>query len=204
MNNSRATTVTLSTGKTTFFAHVAAQDGYSTNIGDVATAGGFEVRRDADVRLNAITITWQGGRIELDREDLGLNPDTDGETGENQGPTTLNYTVPTSASVPASIAIEPEAVNDDYGEAIFYETLTDTDVGTGGNGEFDQCSDAASITSSANTLALEANANAANGGKGEAAICIKIVDSDNANPAAADADSHADNMFIYRLILTRQ
>ena len=78
-------------GSTRFFAHVAAEDGYSTNIADVATAGGFQVRRDADVRVKEVTISWNGDKIVLDRDALNLDPD--GETDPVTGTTTLRVTV---------------------------------------------------------------------------------------------------------------
>ena len=73
-------------GSREFHIHIAAEDGYSKNSveGDQARiVENFTVRRNADTRVNTVTIRWGGDRIDLDRAELGLDPD--GETAPGYG-----------------------------------------------------------------------------------------------------------------------
>ena len=192
-------TVSLPTaGSTSFFVHVAAEDGYSTNDADGAVENAnFSVRRDADVRVKEVTISWSGDRIELDRDELGLDPD--GETDPVTGTTTLRYTLDegdNGAAVPTALTLEVAGMNADFGEVTF-AVLTDDPPNSG---TFPACPD--EITTEAGDITVEANATGTETtGKGEAGICFRITDSDGAAP---DPDAHDDNTRDYRLILTRK
>ena len=92
--NGENTTVSLPTaGTATLYIHVAAEDGYSTNLtGDdpPVVESAINVRRDADTRVKEIKISWGGDKIVLNRTELGL------EDGDDDGPpsrTTLSVTV---------------------------------------------------------------------------------------------------------------
>ncbi len=195
--NGENTTVSLpAAGSTTFYVHIAAGDGYTTNAGSVE---GFIVRRDADVRVNTVTIGFQDGKIVLDREEMGLTETTDGETGPNQGVTTIRYTVDKAddgtTAVPTGLTITPVGKNPKF-DAVTYEVLTEA---VANSGNFGECS--ATITGASGDLTLEANNDPDDAaGKGEAAICFQITDSDG----AATPDTNANNMLKYRLILTRK
>ena len=207
--NGKNTTVSLPVGETTFYVHVAAEDGYSTNADDqgMVTDASFEVRRDSDTRLDVLTIKWGGDRIDLDRRDLGLDPgNPDGETAPVTGTTTLSVQLDEGDNgddVPDDEALTIEAVGKNpMFDMVRFAVLTDEPAGSG---EFGACPDA--VDTEVNMVTVEANAPAgatgdAATGKGEAAICFRITDS---NEGDGDAeDSNTDNMNTYRLILTRK
>ena len=194
VNNGRATTVTLPrAGSRRFFVHVMAEDGYASNSANVATAAGFHLRRDADVRVKEVTITWSGDRIELDRDALNLDPD--GETDPVTGTTTLRVTVDTGDN---NGAIPTTAL-----------TVTATGMTTGfgvvGFGTVDvtanpiACSSADFTGLSGDgTLELPANSGSTKGSDG---VCFRIVDSDG---DATNPDANAANNRDYILIVTRK
>ncbi|MCY4399160.1 MAG: carboxypeptidase-like regulatory domain-containing protein [Gemmatimonadetes bacterium] len=201
VRNGRASTVTLpeDAGTSRFFVHVASEDGYTTNA---AADAGFNYRRDTDTRMDMLTISWGGDRIDLDRRDLGLDPgNPDGETAPVTGTTTLNVLIDegdNGADVPASpLTIEVVGKNTDFDFVRFAaDELTDAPANSG---TFGDCP--ATIDTETGTVTVEANAAAAAGGKGEAAICFRITDSDG---DATDVDANTNNMNTYRLILTRR
>ena len=75
VTNGEKTAVSLPKGRTTFFLHVAAEDGYADNSGVPSTDRDLQVGRNADVRLNSVTIKWSGVTLTLDRDELDLDPD---------------------------------------------------------------------------------------------------------------------------------
>ncbi len=198
--NGENTTVSLpAAGSTTFFVHVAAEDGYSTNDPATDADAGFNVRRDADVRVKTVTIGFQNGQIVLDRTEMGLTETTDGETGANQGVTTIRYTVDKAddgtTAVPNALTITPVGMNAKF-DAVVFGDLVDSPADSG---SFPACT--LPITGGDADITLEDNDTTTGGtGKGEAALCFQITDSDG----ATDVDTNANNMLQYRLILTRK
>ncbi len=185
VNNGRASTVTLlEAGSTTFFAHVAAEDGYSTNIADVGTAGGFEVRRDADVRVKTVRLSWAGDRIDLNRDELGLDPD--GETDPVTGITALRVTVDegdNGADVPSTaLTVTATSMTTGFGVVTWAAATAD---GT--------CA-GVSYADSGN----EVTVGATSGNVGR--LCFRITDTDG----QAEADANTDNTRDYLLIATRK
>ena len=185
--NGKNTTVSLPVGETTFYLHVAADDGYSTNADaqGMVTDAAIEVRRDSDTRLDVLTIKWSGAQIELDRRDLGLDPgNPDGETAPVTGTTTLSVQLDVGdngADVPDDEALTIEVVgkNTDFDLVNFSTALDDTPANSG---EFGDCP--AEITETTGTLTVEANATGTETtGKGEAAICFRITDSNGGTGA---------------------
>ena len=114
VQNGKATTVTLSkAGSRRFFVHVTAEDGYGSND---ATGEGLHLRRDADVRVKEVTISWTGDKLVLDREELDLDPD--GETDPVTGTTTLRVTMDEGDggdAVPNALTIRAVGMNSDFG-----------------------------------------------------------------------------------------
>ena len=197
VRNGSASTVTLpeDAGTSRFFVHVASEDGYTTNEADQA---GFNYRRDTDTRMDMLTISWGGDRIDLNRRDLGLDPgNPDGETAPVTGTTTLNVQLDegdNEQDVPATpLTIAVVGKNTSFDLVTFAAELTDTPANSG---TFGDCP--ATIDDATGTVTVEANAAAAAGGKGEAAICFRVTDSDG------DTDANTNNMNTYRLILTRK
>ena len=200
VTNKEATSVPLpKAGTREFHVHVAAGDGYSKNNPDpdnAGTAANFSVRRDADVRVNTVTILFSGGRIVLDRTEMGLTDSSDDRTTDLAE---ISYTVDKAddgtSTVPEAItSITPVGMNKDF-DAVTYEVLDDA----GSPGTFPACS--ATITGDSGAITLEANDTTAGGtGKGEAGICFRITDSDGGSPE----DTNAANYRTYRLILTRK
>ena len=111
--NGEATNVTLPTGRRVYHVHVAAGDGYTKN-----TPGGtvgFAARRDADVRMNSLKFTWDGGTLNLDRAALDL--DTDGEDAPVTGAVDLGTITltgaPTATTTTNASAV---AINSTFGQ----------------------------------------------------------------------------------------
>ncbi len=191
VTNKKATTVTLpKAGSRRFFVHVTAADGYASNSADVATAAGFHLRRDADVRVKMVTISWGGDRLELDRDDLNLDPD--GETDPVTGTTTIRITVDkgdNNGAIPITdLTVVASSMTTGFGVASF----TDYDV---------TASPAPTCTfgdDGANgTLTLAANTDTTKGSDG---VCFRIADTDGESPADANANNNRD----YLLIVTRK
>ena len=205
--NGRATTVTLPTaGTRRYWVHVASEDGYSTNgTAGTTTASttAFNIRRNSDTRLDMLTISWGGDRIDLSRRDLGLDPgNPDGETGPVTGTVTLNVEVDegdNGEDVPDDEALNFAVVgkNTSFDWVTFSAALTDTD------GVFGDCPTPAAdgvLTATTGSFTLEADAT---GNPAEGAICILITDSDGA-PDVDASDDNTSNSDMYRLILTRK
>ena len=195
VTNGKATTVTLpKAGSRRFFVHVAAEDGYATNSADVASAAGFNVRRNADVRVKEVTISWGGDRIELDRDALNLDPD--GETDPVTGTTTLRVTVDegdNGADVPITdLTVAAESMTMGFGVVAWGTVdVTVTPIAC-------SSADFTGLTVGNGTLTLPANTATAKGSDG---VCFRITDSDG---DAADPDANASNTRDYMLIVTRQ
>ena len=195
VNNGKASTVTLpKAGSTTFFAHVAAADGYSTNADNVGTAAGFSVRRDGDVRVKMVTITWNGGRIDLDRDEFGLDPD--GETLPVTGTTTLSVTMDEGDGgddeIPTALTVRATGMNSTFG----------TDAWSGEVAVGTACSDtAADYTAGDVSVTLPETEAGPPVVKGSVIHCFRINDSDGANTSP---DQNEANYATYRLILTRK
>ena len=205
VSHAKATTVTLPTaGTRRYWVHVASEDGYQTN-GSAGTSNAsttaFNIRRDSDTRMNMLTISWGGDRIDLDRRDLGLEPgNPDGETSPVTGTTDLQVTLDkgdNGAAVPTTaLSITVIGKNTSFDLVQFSAPLDDTPTNSG---QFGDCP--ATIDQATGSLTVEANATGTETtGKGEAAICFTITDSDG----ESDADANTDNMNRYRLILTRK
>ena len=133
VTNGKSTNVSLpKAGKTTFYLHVAAEDGYSDNSEVTGDERDIEVRRDSDTRLNLLTIQWGGDRIDLDRRDLELDPgNPDGETAPVTGVTTLNVQLDesdTEQAVPTSpLTIVVVGKDKGFDMVTFSAALDDTD-----------------------------------------------------------------------------
>jgi hypothetical protein len=191
VSNGKNTTVSLpAAGSTMFYVHVAAEDGYSTN----ATGGPppevesvFSVRRDADVRVKEVALSWGGDGIELDRE--GLNLDPDGETDPVTGTTVLRVTVDEG----------------DRGNAVPETALTVTATGmtkgfgvaTWGTYDLSQDDPSCGALGDTNEVTVSASTDDA---KGSGAVCFTITDSDGED----QADMNESNTRAYILILTRK
>ena len=204
LESGEAETVTVpKAGSRRYWVHVVSEDGYTTNgtAGGTASTTAFSLRRDADTRMDMLTISWGGDRIDLDRRDLGLDPgNPDGETAPVTGTTTLNVLLDkgdNGAAVPTDpLTIEVVGKNTDFDMVRFSAALVDDPANSG---TFGDCP--ATIDTETGSLTVEANAAAAAGGKGEAAICFTITDSDEDTTAA---DTNPNNSNRYRLILTRK
>ncbi len=187
VTNGRATTVTLSRpGTRTYYVHIAAEDGYATNT---ATDAGFSIRRDADVRVKDVTISWNGDRIDLDREELNLDPD--GETDPVTGATTLRITISEGdnrADVPTeALSLSATGMNTDFDAVTWAEfdlTAANPSCGTFGD--------------TADTVTLPANAQGSPAQRD--AVCFRITDSDGDTD---DEDTNPNNTRDYILIVTR-
>ena len=191
VTNGRATTVTLSkAGTPTYYVHVAAEDGYASNT---AADAGFSIRRDADVRVSEVTITWSGDRIELDRD--GLNLDPDGETDPVTGTTTLRITVDkgdNDGAIPTTdLSVTAASMTTGFGQV----TYGGFDVAAATPCDFTALGAADGTT---NALTLPANTSTTKGSDG---ICFRILDSDG---DTSDVDQNANNTRDYLLIVTRK
>ena len=189
VSNGRNTTVTLpAAGSTPFYVHVAAEDGYSDNADNVT---GFEVRRDADVRVKDVSITWFGDRIDLDRD--GLNLDPDGETDPVTGTTVLRITVDkgdNKGAIPITdLGVTATSMTKGFGVATWAEYNLTVDNPACA----DPFADTGMITLLANTLTA----------KGRDGVCIRITDSDGGEDNGG-ADTNANNTRNYILIVTRK
>ncbi|MDE2664385.1 MAG: carboxypeptidase regulatory-like domain-containing protein [Gemmatimonadota bacterium] len=192
VTNGRATTVTLPrAGTRTYYIHVAAEDGYSAND---ASAAGFSIRRDADVRVKEITITWNGDRIELDRD--GLNLDPDGETDPVTGTTTLRVTVDkgdNNGAIPTTdLTVAAASMTTGFGVVGFGTVdVTTTNIAC-------SSADFTGLSGTSGTLTLPANSGSTKGSDG---VCFRILDSDG---DSSDPDQNANNTRDYILIVTRK
>ena len=193
VRNGRATTVTLSKpGSRRYFVHVIAEDGYSASD---ATSEGFHLRRDADVRVKEVTISWGGDRIELDRDALNLDPD--GETDPVTGTTTLRVTVnrgDNNGAIPTTdLSVAVASMTTGFGVAGFGTVdVTATTIA---------CSSADFTgldSTTTGTLTLPANTSSTKGSDG---ICFRIADTDGDSTAP---DANANNTRDYILIVTRR
>ena len=183
VTNGRATTVTLpKAGTRMYYVHVAAEDGYATNT---AADAGFSIRRDADVRVKTVQLSWDGDRIDLNRDELGLDPD--GETDPVTGTTALRVTVDegdNGAGVPATaLTVEATSMTSGFG------VVTWAAFNTVDGGCLSDFSDAGN----------EVTVGGTSGEIGR--VCFRITDSDG---AATDPDKNSDNTRDYLLILTRK
>ena len=188
VNNGRASTVSLSkAGTRTYYVHVAAEDGYASNT---AADAGFSIRRDADVRVNEVTISWNGDRIDLDRD--GLNLDPDGETDPVTGTTTKRITVDkgdNGGAIPATdLTVVAASMTTGFGVV----TWGEYDVATNATCDF------TTISATSGTLTLPANTSTTKGSDG---VCFRITDSDG---DTSDPDINASNTRDYVLIFTRK
>ncbi len=188
VTNGKATTVTLpKPGTRTYYVHIAAEDGYSKN--DPAAAG-FSIRRNADVRVKTVEISWAADGIELDRD--GLNLDPDGETDPVTGTTTLQVTVDKgargNAAPTTALTIAATGMTTGFGVVTWAAAETDGSCPS-------------TIDGTDNTATLPANDAGPPVVKGKVTICFRITDSDGAD---TDPDANTANTRDYRLILTRK
>ena len=197
VRNGHSSTITLDdAGSESFFVHVRSADGYGTNgsagLNNPSTAG-FHLRKNADARLDKLTLTFDGGTIVLDRRELGLDPgNPDGETGPVTGAHPVAYTVDgadgTSNPVPSAVALTATGKDGGFDLAVF-ETLDSSTA---------QCTlTGASTANSPHSITLPANSGTT---KGTVGFCVAIIDSDGGTPA----DANTDNRNVYRVVLTRQ
>ena len=203
VSNGRNTTVTLpKAGSTRFYVHVAAEDGYSTNAtagtGNNEVASILSVRRDADVRVNTVRLSWGGDKIELDRD--GLDLDDDGETGVVTGTTVLSVTVdkgdggdaiPITDLVVSVTSMTPATrTTPEFGVATWaaYNLMVDSPV----------CGNFPETGNGTITLPLKNQDES----KGSDGVCIRITDSDGGT--GDEADTNPDNVRNYILIVTRK
>ncbi len=185
--NDEATNVPLpSAGTREFHIHVAAGDGYTKN-NPSTTPTNFSVRRDADVRVNTVTITWAGDRIELNRAELGLEADDD---DENTSPTTMRVTVDkgdNNGAIPATaLTVTAVGMNKDF-DAITWSTVDVAASPIACDGGFPG-------TATSGTLEVPTAAPKSDG------VCFRILDSDG----EATPDTNATNYRDYYLIVTRK
>ena len=184
VSNGRNTTVSLATGQRQFFVHVSAENGYSDNSDVTGENRDFEVRRDADVRVNEVTISWTGDRIELDRSELGLDPD--GETDPVTGTTTLRYTLDEG----------------DGGDTAPATALGLAAVGMNTKYDFVQWSepagDGSCVGVSYEDVGNEVTVGSTSGD--DDSVCFRILDSAS---DLDDGDSNGANFATYLLIVTR-
>ena len=196
VNNGSASTVTLTDpGSEGFFVHVRSEDGYSTNgsagLNNASTAG-FHIRRDADVRVKTVNLTWSGDGIVLDRKALNLDPD--GETDPVTGTTTLRVTVDKGARGTAApsgtdaITVEAASMTTGFGTRS-WEDATGTPPACPGSPTASTTGDAVTLPANAGTT------------KGTVAVCFTITDSDG---HATNPDANTSNTRNYLLILTRK
>ena len=178
--NGEGTDVKLPKGTREFHVHVAAGDGYTKNDPS-ETPANFEVRRDADVRLNTLTVTWVGGTLKLDRDALDL--DTDGEDAPVTGAVDLETITLTGAPATAtSINVSATAMDAAFGNVAVATGACTTRTAPAG----------ASTTPTAVTLTdHDTNSNTPE----QATICISIGDWKSAE------DSHDDNGHQYQAIV---
>ena len=196
VRNGKSSTVTLSKpGSRRFFVHVTAADGYASND---ASSEGFHLRRDADIRVKTVMITWDGDGLELDRDDLNLDPD--GETDPVTGTTTLRYTVDkgdrgnAAPSTADALTLSAIGMNSDFGVDAWSAAVTSTEA----------CStDATGYTDGDRTATLIANVPGPPVVKGSVIHCFRINDTDGGT-GDRGADANAANYATYRLILTRK
>ncbi len=180
VTNGEATNVSLPKGLREYHIHVAAGDGYTKN--DPATnAANFQARRDADVRLNSLTVTWVGGTLKLDRDALDL--DTDGEDAPVTGAVDLETITLTGAPANATaINVSAAAIDAAFGNvAVATGACTTRTAPTG-----------ASTTPTAVTLT---DHDTDTDTPEQATICISIGDWKSAE------DSHDDNGHQYQAIV---
>lgn len=116
--NGDATDVTLPTGARTFHIHITAEDGYANNRtasdGSAQAVENFTVRRDADVRLNSVTVKWSGASLELDRAALDL--DSDDEDAPVTGAVDLGTITLTGVGTETALtSVSGAAMNTDFG-----------------------------------------------------------------------------------------
>ena len=199
VRNGKSTTITLpKAGSRRFFVHVSAEDGYASNSADVATAAGFHLRRDADVRVEEVTISWSGDRIELDREALDLDPD--GETDPVTGTTVMRVTVDkgdNGGTIPTTdLSVTASGMTTGFGVAGFGTVdVTATPIA---------CSSAdftGLAGTTTGTLTLPANVAGPPAVKGSDGVCFRIADTDG---DATNPDANAANNRDYILIITRK
>ena len=192
VSNGRNTTVTLDDpGTETFYVHVAAEDGYSTNATEGTVATVVRFRRDADVRVNTVRLSWGGDKIELDRD--GLDLDDDGETGVVTGTTVLSVTVDKGDggdAIPITdLVVSVTSMTKGFGVPMWaeYDLTNDNPA----------CAD--QFADTGNMITLLANTLTAKGSDG---VCIMITDSDGAEGDAEDTNPN--NVRNYILIVTRK
>ena len=178
--NGDSTKVMLSeAGTRSYKILVTAEDGFAKDSSTV-----FSVRRDADVRAKMVTLEWSGDRIELDRNELGLNPDRDAATGSTR---TIRVTVDkgdNNGAIPTTaLTVMVSSMTEGFGVVVFVDSDSDT------------CN--FSSTTSSGSVTLEANTDAA---KGSDDICFQIMDKKKSDMDDKNDDNHRS----YRLILTRK
>ena len=187
VSNDGNTTVSLpEAGRTVFYLHVAAENGYDDNSDVTADTRDIEVGRNADVRVAEVTISWTGDRIELDRSELGLDPD--GETDPVTGTTTLRYTLDEG----------------DGGDPAPSTMLTLRAVGMNTDYDFVQWSDPAVADGSCAGVTYGDGGNEVTVGStsgDDDSVCFRIQDSAS---NASDVDRNLDNFATYLLIVTRK
>ncbi len=196
VRNGKSTTITLpKAGSRRFFVHVAAEDGYASNAADVATAAGFHLRRDADVRVEEVSIRWSGDRIDLDREALDLDPD--GETDPVTGTTVMRVTVDKGDNgndIPITdLTVVVSGMTTGFGEVSSGTVdVTATPIAC-------SSADFTGLTAGNGTLTLPANTSTVKGSDG---VCFRIADTDGGTDPGPDAN--AANNRDYILIVTRK
>ena len=191
VKNGKSSTVTLSkAGSRRFFVHVTAEDGYASND---ATSQGFHLRRDADIRVKKVTISWRGDKLVLDREELDLDPD--GETDPVTGTTTLRVTMDEGDGgdpVRNALTLSAVGMNSDFGvDAWSAAVAADANCST----------TAGDYTTGDLSATLPDNQKGPPVVKGSVIHCFRINDTndDDINP-----DANANNYATYRLVLTRK
>ena len=180
VTNGTATNVSLPKGLRQFHIHVAAGDGYTKND-PATTSANFEARRDADVRMNSLTVTWVGGTLELDRDALDL--DTDGEDAPVTGAVDLGTITLTGAPATATaINVSAAAIDAAFGNVTVATAACTTR----------EAPTTASTTPTAVTLTdHDTNADTPE----QETICISIGD------WKSTEDSHSDNGHQYQAIV---
>ena len=205
--NGDETTLSLSAGQLFgAFVHVTSESGYGSNASgdppEVANTDRRYIRRNADARFDAVRITWRGDGLNLDRDDLNIDPD--GETPPVNGVTDLTYTVDEGDggnAVPAAATDVTFSVTGMGGDdnTIHFFALN----GTGGcdplsGGTFPTT---AENGQTARTVSLIASVDG--GDKGSAGICFVVGDR-NSTTGADDLDRNDSNYFRYKFVLTRK
>jgi hypothetical protein len=203
VTNGKAEKVTLpEAGTRKYFVHVASQDGYGNNgsAGANDSGAGFNIRRDADVRVKTVTISWGGDRIDLDRTELKLDPD--GETKPVTGPTLVEVAAAkgdNNGKIPAgNLSVAATGMTEGFG-VVRWGTV-DVNVDTiACSGDFD----ALAVTSGTLTLADDdPDTEDQNEAVNKDGVCFRIADSDGATGENA-ADKNDNNNRDYILIFTR-